>query len=792
MNTPVESNRTGRRARVLTFAYQCESAIWALLLFTGMFVFPEYPDVSLDPSWRIVLSHAFYHHFQFGPQLVFTHGPLGFLMGNTYDGEHFWPLIGWQLARGAVFTLVILYSAKRLPVIARWIYFTCFILFGVYFEHTLHLAIVLLAGLGELRREQAPKSAACVGLSLGLAFLSAIKFLTLLLAAPTIAIVGIYFWKKTWRKLAIVITGSFITGFLFIWVCAGQELANLPTYLVNSWRTSQSYGDAMAVEPPAGALVKGLGVLTLCVLFLVSHFLLSEKSVRTKVEVLLIGLYAFAVWKHGFLRADGHMGGFFIGMLVLATWLPALHANNERFSGFRWLLAGLLGAASIWGLDQAQTITKTNVWATYREKMTWNIHHVIHWKSFRESYDEETRKILDRLPLRQIRKIVGDASIDVLGYEAAVVCLHRLNYQPRPVFQGYSAYSPELESLNLKYFQSKEAPAFILQKIQTIDGRLMSLDDADLLYVLPALYEFVVGEDGYVLWRRRLETNRLEPGATPAVSTGLQKPNRPLSLAQFSNEPLWMEVDLRYSIKGFFRSFFYQPPIVELQLSDTSGKTSQYRIPLSQARNGFIINPIIEDLASYLHFVGKERTRSVQSVVVATKPDQLKFFGDEFRYSIRKIEQPYPTRSLTGEIKRTTFRFFKSMPDTESAFAPPLETDIDGHPVLLMHAPSEMQYSLPAHPTRISGNFGFIVGAYTQGGGTDGASFDVIWTDNEKSEVLFSRFLDPLHVEADRGLQSFSIDLKDRHGGRLLLKANPGPTGNNGWDWTAWSDLEIR
>ena len=65
----VGSVATGRWVRGLRWL---ERTCFALLLFAGIFNFPNNPEASLDPSWRLVLARAFYDGLQFGRDIVFA------------------------------------------------------------------------------------------------------------------------------------------------------------------------------------------------------------------------------------------------------------------------------------------------------------------------------------------------------------------------------------------------------------------------------------------------------------------------------------------------------------------------------------------------------------------------------------------------------------------------------------------------------------------------------------------------------------------------------------------------
>ena len=79
-NQSITSSKTPPRSRL-------DRGLLFLLLTTVIFSFPNKPSFDLDASWRMALSQFFIDGLQFGRDVVFTYGPLGFVMGKTYSGN---------------------------------------------------------------------------------------------------------------------------------------------------------------------------------------------------------------------------------------------------------------------------------------------------------------------------------------------------------------------------------------------------------------------------------------------------------------------------------------------------------------------------------------------------------------------------------------------------------------------------------------------------------------------------------------------------------------------------------
>ncbi len=159
-----------------------------LLLVAAIFKFPDYPQAGLDPSWRMVLGRVSSDGLQFGRDVVYNYGPLGFLMSNIYSGSQFWSLILWQLFAAAVFAGVIVWNGRNLRGVAAAFYFLFFLLFGVIYTDALYMIAIAMLGIDLVRRTWKGWFNGASLIALFFATISLMKFTNLVFAALVILI----------------------------------------------------------------------------------------------------------------------------------------------------------------------------------------------------------------------------------------------------------------------------------------------------------------------------------------------------------------------------------------------------------------------------------------------------------------------------------------------------------------------------------------------------------------------------------------------------------------------------
>lgn len=766
-----------------------QAVLW-VLLWLSLIRLPLLPSAGLDPSWRLTLDYAFSHHLQFGTDIVFTYGPLGYLLAATTSGEIYQHYLIWQIAANAIFATVIWQFGRSFRGWRLAAYYAFFFFLGTIYTDAVHIIIVVLLGTALLREAVARRRWLVPVIGGVLAVLALVKFTNLMLASCAIACVaGHRAWQRRWVDLALV-AGSYAATFLLGWVLWNQRPANLPAYLVNSFSVSTGYVEGMAYYETPLMLTLGLGAaFTLGAYYLLT--LWRRDDLPRAIAVLLIAAAAsYLDWKHGFVRADGHVLAHFVTCLLMATTFPVLLQDDGPLPRVK---AGLLWACVVFSLSgvyaaTSSTITDAPAGWNYHLKEVVNALRIVQdlGRNSRDYFAE--MKKLHALP--KIKTAVDEATIDMLGNEQAYVIFNGLNFTPRPALQSYAPYTERLLKLDEAFYRSPRGPEFVLQKIDTIDLRLPAIDDSLATRYLFHHYSYVMQDRGFLLWHRNNPDPSLDeetPLSSAKVGFG-----QGVTIPDGGENPVWVQIDVRPSLLGRLRAFLYKPPTLNIALTDSQGFKSTYRLITGMARAGFLVQPFFTGNSDIVQFETGNPTVKLTSFALEMPPAEQRYFQRSIRVRFVAL-RPFPHTSGASEGSPFAYyRSFNRLPSAVSAHFPVSIIEEEGQQALFAHPPSTIEFKVDFPATRLSGKFGFTMGAYTPPNATDGAEFLVKWIGADgRADTLFDRLLRPSTEVKDRGMQSFSVPLPSG-GGRVILEITPGPKGDISFDWTYWAHVKFE
>ena len=597
-----------------------ESArVGRLALFFGLFILFWLALINLptdgfrpelDTSWRGALSYFAFKKLQFGKDVIFTYGPLGYITTDTYSGYLLASRVGFELLLKGVFALLMTSLALRLrPVLGSWFIANIAFLSPISSDAVYLFAIVLSAGY-VIESQLSPALAFGVGVLF--AVVSLTKFTFFLLCAASLVTVTVYALAKRrwWRATGLMAT--YLVSVCLLWCLNGQHLSGVLPFVRGAGEVASGYAGAMLINESWPAFWSSLGALLLGGGLLIGLACASKEKDRDLGILLVFGAGLFLAWKEGFVRADPrHMYTLFAFLLFVepAAWVAFRPPSRHRRLLLGMTLIALVSPYMLLFLIRPQFFAE--LLPRVSGRIVGNAIAFVYPSDFRAMLDDELSRIKQESALPGMKRLIGQESVDVFGYEQAIALLNDLNYQPRPVFQGYSAYTPFLVARNRDYYLGATAPAFVILKYQTVDDRFAAEDDAGALEVILRNYEPVATEKGYMLWKRKVVSQALAPHRL--LRDGTATWGEPLPL--LSNEcPVWIEVEIGSTWLGKVREFLYKPAKITMTLETVDHETKHYRLVRLLARSGFVVNPAVrnqDDLMEMYKNPGKGNTASV-------------------------------------------------------------------------------------------------------------------------------------------------------------------------------------
>jgi hypothetical protein len=615
--------------------------------------------LGLDPSWQAVLEYAVEHHFHFGREITFSYGPLGFLKASFSQGHLIGARVAFAFWCSGVTALSAVALARRMSGWARYAFLAWLIAFpiDIYADHqeffVMAYGTVLLLSYEGRQRWQVPV------FLLVFIVLALIKF-TFLMAA--VASLGIIAGVKTLQKRTgegVLLSAALSLGFVAFWLALGQTLTDLPHWIRQGLDMSLGYSAAMSSVPQASVLLACVASLFL---FFVALALVIKKvtvSLPQTGILLTVMLYVFLACKEGFVRADLHVFTFIwflplaFGFLYLRDILGALPFPS------RLLMTGLYTGVMVLNLAAYSRQPSLLVWrlADWPSRMIENL-GIIGNTLFGKAEDEFA---IRRYPentwepvLARTRREVGDESVDVFNFLQWAALANGMNYHPRPMFQGCTAYTPYLQGLNEAYFRSSNPPHFVLFNQQTIDERFPTLDDsAALNYVLNNYVP--VARDGAFLILRHATTEEI---SFQLVHEQILRFGEELDVSPWARAPLFMSASMPPSLFGRFIALAYQSRPLYIRVVRPSAQ-ERYRFVPIMAERPFLLSPLLQNNDDVLDLYGAFPGKVLHHVIFE-KPKRVSMqLRDTF--TVRLYTAPGFLRSVRDKLDRRALAALKGV-----------------------------------------------------------------------------------------------------------------------------------
>jgi hypothetical protein len=555
---------------------------------------PDIPSPGLDESWVAVLQYAYDHGWRWGPEIAITFGPLGFLYARTYNPLVFSvALVAWTFLATSVglgFAAATGAGFLRTAVAAAGLVF-CFVAFGA---DTFIFSVPLLLVVVWCEPRSALRTIAFICLILSCGIITQIKVSAIplcLFGAILIDIGTIINRRLPFCTLTLVATAA------TIWLMSGQSLGDLMPYAANTVSTISGYDAAMQQFGSTRELLAYFACSALALGTLSTFVTKSpERALSSRlIFALMFAAFLFVSFRAGFVRHDLHSLIAWLSLVAGSSILLLLPWTRSQMRGWQYLgLATpvLAAVATAVVLYLAGGPPKMLVAKLLPSTMLTSARSALgfitgdSWLAVNKILSAHLAVLVKQSSLPEV-----NGSVDVIPSRQMELIIKGENYRPRPVFQGYAAYTPRLTGLNKRFFESERAPDYTMFGFDLMDNRYPSTIDGLILPALLARYEPVSMENSLLLLKRRTETASVT--FTTPVPRNLQMGTSTPIWTSPAAEAVWATMKVRETFLGRLLRTFWKPPVVELVVTDTFEHQSRYRLVPGNAEAGFILSPTI-------------------------------------------------------------------------------------------------------------------------------------------------------------------------------------------------------
>ncbi len=444
------------------------------------------PSPGLDASWNAGLSISFEEGLQWGRDIVFTYGPLGFLNGRGVWFAELGALSFAYLASLYVaFCIALVWGLRRtIPALpaAAIAYLIVTVLPLVEEAIVLGLLLSMRALEGE-RRERA-----IYLLIFGGATYAAVEVLIKFSAGPVIAfffLIALIGLRARWWQVGAYL-GLLALEVLALWLLTGQSVGEIPDFLRSTYEIVSGFSASMVTTTdvePWQVTVATIAAAGVALALVAASTQVSYRDARARwCGIALIALAAFTAFKEGVVRTDaGHLSLFFSTACVV--WIAIPWSRSRWY----WMLAGLAAIVAMgWPVRPTGQTNHLNPVVNVR-------HAVEQFRTAASSARREELVAFGRTSLQALYQLEPEALAALRGrtvaiepWEIGVVWAYDLDWEPLPVFQNYSAYTARLDQLNAEALTAPDGPERLLREnvglvfpefpTRGIDGRFPGWD----------------------------------------------------------------------------------------------------------------------------------------------------------------------------------------------------------------------------------------------------------------------------------------------------------------------------
>ncbi len=533
---------------------------------------------SPEDTWRFALNYAPTQGLAMGRDLIFTCGPLIYLLfpehlGNNLSQGLLFQTALW-LSLATIFADVFFRAGFALRNLALFSF--CFGLAAPLFwfnflgtENLMLAGALILIVIFHLRGSLTR-------------YLSALVLVGLLpLFKLTAGMVGFTALagfqveraiRHRWKAIPEAALAAVVPVALATAVClyVMPSAKSILLYFRGSVEVMGGFSAAMSSDGPYIELVSALEATTILVILLWLHAAASPGMAR--FHALLIAVPLFVSFKHGFVRQDLHIVNFFCFValaIALVSLTISLHGNTVHHVLSLVLLFFIVWQDSVgrqWGMSAVTEPTGV--------KAARMVRGALRFDRLKHRLDSSVEDFPQGLRIEpELVNLIGNSPIASLSFNFTNLAAAGMQVRLYPLIQRYSGYTPYLDGLNAAWIRDK-GPKFLVFDGLAIDGRHPWAETPAMWLEIYRWYDTrVLGTRNLLLERRAV------PRFAALESIGRFRIAFPGELhLPISRDPVFWTMNCPPSIRGRFQRLLFRPKSVYVTVHETGRVTRSARI----------------------------------------------------------------------------------------------------------------------------------------------------------------------------------------------------------------------
>ena len=555
---------------------------------------------GIDISWIAVFDWTYGKNIAFGKDIVFTAGPLGFMIYPM--GQFLFSFI-----HNILLSLILIPFFKienKISAILLLFFILATSLFGIIgtIQYIISIIMILFAFKAKDDKRYYIYIIYAILVTVPMVL---IKFNNIALLLFSMILADVIIFKSSKKIFA---TPLFIVWLILLWVIIGQPIENFPIFIKSSLEIMSGYNDAM-ISGNSFPLYNFAIVIVLIILtiFHTVKFAFKKFDGNFSKAILLLSILAplFVAFKFGFVRHDNaHVDRCLFIMIIINAFM-AISIYKETLTNFM-INKKIKYTALVFNIIILISLSYL-VYPKIEESslaVTGNMNEQIDQTKqsvafYQGMFDNET---IDSYPFYQGTLIASD-----------------LNYKPRPVIQSYSAYTKELRELNSNHLLSDNAPENILFAIDEIDNRLPTMMDSPSWIHILNRYD-LVGSFNKInileLHFKKKDKDKFDNLTFKEISSKEYAFNETIEVPK-NNSPIFVSMKLKKTAFGKLISFLFRGQLYKMSLTVTGGETLYFRVIAGMIETPVLLSPLVDSTESFLDFYNNENLNSVSNFSIA-------------------------------------------------------------------------------------------------------------------------------------------------------------------------------